>query len=276
MMRALGRVRSVTARRQLRWIVWGTAFGAVPFVLRLRAAVCARVRAAAAEFELHRGAARARAARLRVRDRPLSPDGRRSHHQARPRLCGGVAAIVAIYAILLRPARRRSLATQDDAQPAHRASRHARRRAAVAPGQERDPDRARPRLLPRSLRLPPRAGRLRARPEQRPGSLPPERTAGAPRHGNAAGRSHGAAARADHQRPRRRVRDHRARRASPASRRRCRARSEVGARLVVGPHAHARRSAGAAPRSTGARSSSGATPGSTTSCRASPRKARSR
>ncbi|CAN5736587.1 hypothetical protein BH24ACI5_BH24ACI5_08650 [soil metagenome] len=32
MIRALGRVRSVTARRQLRWIVWGTAFGSVPFV----------------------------------------------------------------------------------------------------------------------------------------------------------------------------------------------------------------------------------------------------
>ena len=32
MIRALGRVRSVTARRQLRWIVGGTAFGAVPFV----------------------------------------------------------------------------------------------------------------------------------------------------------------------------------------------------------------------------------------------------
>ena len=33
MVRSLGRVRSVTARRQLRWIVWGTAFGAVPFVV---------------------------------------------------------------------------------------------------------------------------------------------------------------------------------------------------------------------------------------------------
>lgn len=31
MMRALSRVRSVTARRQLRWIVWGSAVGAVPF-----------------------------------------------------------------------------------------------------------------------------------------------------------------------------------------------------------------------------------------------------
>ena len=32
MTRALTRVRSVTSRRQLRWIVWGTALGAVPFV----------------------------------------------------------------------------------------------------------------------------------------------------------------------------------------------------------------------------------------------------
>jgi len=33
MVRALRRVRSVTARRQLRWIVWGTTLGAVPFVV---------------------------------------------------------------------------------------------------------------------------------------------------------------------------------------------------------------------------------------------------
>ena len=33
LIRALGRSRSVTARRQLRWIVWGTAIGAVPFAL---------------------------------------------------------------------------------------------------------------------------------------------------------------------------------------------------------------------------------------------------
>jgi len=32
MLRALRRVRSITARRQLRWIVWGTALGALPFV----------------------------------------------------------------------------------------------------------------------------------------------------------------------------------------------------------------------------------------------------
>ena len=33
MLRVLGRLRSVTARRQLRWIVWGSAVGAVPFIL---------------------------------------------------------------------------------------------------------------------------------------------------------------------------------------------------------------------------------------------------
>ena len=33
MVRALTRLRSVTARRQLRWIVWGSALGALPFVL---------------------------------------------------------------------------------------------------------------------------------------------------------------------------------------------------------------------------------------------------
>ena len=33
MTRALRQVRSVTARRQLRWIVWGTALGALPFLI---------------------------------------------------------------------------------------------------------------------------------------------------------------------------------------------------------------------------------------------------
>ena len=32
MIRALGRLRSVTARRQLRWIVWGSGLGVVPFI----------------------------------------------------------------------------------------------------------------------------------------------------------------------------------------------------------------------------------------------------
>src|SRR5688500_9589779 len=32
MLRALTRLRSVTSRRQLRWIVWGSSLGALPFV----------------------------------------------------------------------------------------------------------------------------------------------------------------------------------------------------------------------------------------------------
>ena len=42
MLRALGAAASVTARRQLRWIVWGTALGARAIRARLRAAVRAR------------------------------------------------------------------------------------------------------------------------------------------------------------------------------------------------------------------------------------------
>ena len=33
LVRAMDGARSATARRQLRWIVWGTAFGAGPFAL---------------------------------------------------------------------------------------------------------------------------------------------------------------------------------------------------------------------------------------------------
>ena len=69
-------------------------------------------------------------------------------------------------------------------------------RAAGASGEERDSDRPRSRLLPRSLRLPARARRLRARSQQRSRSVPPERTAGSARHRDAAGRSDGADARA--------------------------------------------------------------------------------
>ena len=41
---ALANARSTTVLRQLRWIVWGTAIGAGPFVLRLRGAVRLRRR----------------------------------------------------------------------------------------------------------------------------------------------------------------------------------------------------------------------------------------
>ena len=54
------------------------------------------------------------------------------------------------------------------AQLDRRAAGDARRRAAGAAGEGGRAERARPRVLPRSLRLPPRARRLRARSEQRP------------------------------------------------------------------------------------------------------------
>jgi hypothetical protein len=86
-MRALTRVRSVTARRQLRWIVWGTALGScrspsVRHPLRARAPAGAR-------GGVDGGAARPRAARLRLGHRPLPADGRRGHHQAHARLQRG-------------------------------------------------------------------------------------------------------------------------------------------------------------------------------------------
>ena len=188
-----------------------------------------------------------------------------------------LAAIAAIYAVLLQArAARSSSAATDQRNPVIALLATLVVVLLSRPVKNAIQTGARSRLLPRSLRLPPRARRLRARPEQRSRSAPPERAAGAPRHRDAGRRSHGAAARAGRRRARRRVRRRSRTSASPASRRCCRARRKSATRLIAGPHADARRSAGAAPRSTRARSSSGATPGSTTSCRASRRKARLR
>ena len=79
MMRALSRLRSVTARRQLRWIVWGSAVGAVPFVMLY--VVPLPGRAFAAVRRVHRRAPRLHPARVRVGHRPLPADGHRGHHQ---------------------------------------------------------------------------------------------------------------------------------------------------------------------------------------------------
>ena len=200
MIRALRRVRSVTARRQLRWIVVGhgarracrSCFG---YVAAVRARASRRPRA----FELDRGAARPGAAGVRVGDHPLPPDGRRGHHQARrwstprrsrrsrrsTRSCSALAG-----AVLPAPAK----------TSATRSSRCWRRWCVVLlsrPVKNAIQTGARSRLLPRSLRLPPRARRLRARPQQRSRSAAAQRAAGAPRHRNAGRRSHGADAGAE-------------------------------------------------------------------------------
>ena len=60
-----GEITSLTGRRQLRWIAWGTVLGVGPFALRLRAAVGAR-RRSAARAAADGDAARPRAAHVRV------------------------------------------------------------------------------------------------------------------------------------------------------------------------------------------------------------------
>ena len=88
MTRALKRVRSVTARRQLRWIVWGTAFGATPFVLGY-AAPFALGFDTMPGFEWSALLLGARPAVVRVGHRPVSPHGCRGDHQARAGLHRG-------------------------------------------------------------------------------------------------------------------------------------------------------------------------------------------
>ena len=157
--RASARSRSVTgaAPAALDRVGHGARRRAVR--VRLRAAVGARRRSAAGAAA-HRHPARPRAADLRVGDRPLPAARRRSHRQARrsptprssppawrstSRCCKLVGFVFA--------ERRRS------AQLDRRAAGDAGRRAAGAAGEGGGAERARSRVLPRSLRLPPRAGR---------------------------------------------------------------------------------------------------------------------
>ena len=84
---AFGEITSLTARRQLRWIAWGTVLGVGPFALGYALpwalGVDPPLRAAA-----DGDSARPRAAGVRVGDRPVPAAGRRGDHQARPRLHG--------------------------------------------------------------------------------------------------------------------------------------------------------------------------------------------
>ena len=84
----LSQVSTITARRQLRWIVWGTALGTAPFALRLRAAVRAGRRAVAADGAVGHSA-QPDSARVRLCDRPLPSDGHRGDRQARAGVRGG-------------------------------------------------------------------------------------------------------------------------------------------------------------------------------------------
>ena len=83
--RAFGEITSLTGRRQLRWIAWGTVLGVGPFALGYALPWALGVESAAGAAADGR-AARPGAAGVRVGDRALSPARRRSHHQARRRL----------------------------------------------------------------------------------------------------------------------------------------------------------------------------------------------
>ena len=87
MVRALTRLRSVTARRQLRWIVWGSALGALPFLaLYLIPFLFGHV---LRWCGVHGRAARLHPAGVRLGNRALSPHGHRGDHQEGVRRRGG-------------------------------------------------------------------------------------------------------------------------------------------------------------------------------------------
>ena len=156
----------------------------------LRRAAAGRCRAAARR--VHGRAARLRAAVVRVGARAVSPHGHRGDHQARAARGGRGRAAgghLQRHAVAGRPrARRRQRPGQ-----LLGADVDADRRAGRAAALERHPERARSALLPRSLRLPPRARRLRARAEQRPRSAPAQHEAGRSRPRDARRRADGAA-----------------------------------------------------------------------------------
>ncbi len=172
------------------------------------------------------GAARAHSAGVRLGDRALPPHGRRGHRQARPGLRRGggrdrgpVCGAAPRGGLDLRRRHR---------EHHHRRARDDGGRAGGPAHQGRRAERARPGVLPRPLRLPPRAGGVRARPQHRPRSAPARRPPGHPHHGDARHRPH----RADGGRrvgqcvprhPRRRVRRRTAAAAPRLRRRRARA-----------------------------------------------------
>ena len=107
LMRAFGEITSVTGRRQLRWIAWGTALGVGPFAFGYALPWALGVESAA-RAAADGDPARPRAADLRVGDRPLPAARRRGHHQARrwptPR---SSRASVALYFAMLQAGRLR-------------------------------------------------------------------------------------------------------------------------------------------------------------------------
>ena len=168
--RARRRCASITARRQLRWIAWGTALGAGPFAFgyalpyALGVEPSLPMQLSAIPLSLIPLAYASAIVRYRLLDVEV------------------IVKRALVYAAALggdrRDLRRAARGCRSACSPKRR-RRHnwviallatLVARAAGAAGEGRRAERARPRVLPRSLRLPPRAGRLRARSEQRPRS----------------------------------------------------------------------------------------------------------
>ena len=137
MTRALYRVRSVIARRQLRWIVWGTALGAVPFVFGYGLPFALGFKPLAG-FEL---------TAILLGLLPLA----------------FASAIIRYRLMDVEVIIKRGLVYAAAERPAsgHCAPGHAGRRAPGASGEECDSNRSGSRVLPGSLRLPSSARRIR-------------------------------------------------------------------------------------------------------------------
>ena len=231
---ALRRVRSVTSRRQLRWIVWGTALGALPFVAgyalpyALGWPTVPRAEWAVVLLGLVPLAFASAIVRYRLMDVEVIIKRALVYTAA-------LAAIAAIYGVIQWLVSEVFFGGDPLRNPviALLATLVVVLLGAAVEG--RDSGGARSRLLSRPLRLSPGARGLRARLEQRPRSLQAERAARASRDGDAARRSHGAAARAGHVEPGRQLQHDCARR---LRRRAARAAAIVGCRDRPDRRAH--------------------------------------
>ena len=163
--------------------------------------------------------AQLRPAGLCLRDRPLPADGRRGDPQAHAGLGRGTGGHPGPLRGAAQRRHRRIQRQRRQSQLGHRAAGDRGGRAAGQSGEERDSGRPRSRLLSRSVRLPPGAGGLCARPQRGPRSQPPGRASRLACHGDAAGRPHGVVhgrrRRRLHAVARRRLRDDAARTGAP-------------------------------------------------------------
>ena len=134
-------------------------------------------------------------ARVRLGADPVPAHGRRGDRQAQPRVRVCRPCDLHDLRHAAPPRRHRVSRRCRSPQHDHRDARDDRRGAAVQSSEERDTECARPRLLPRQIRLSPRARRVCARPEQRPRSRSAQRAPRGPGSRDVRDRPHGPAAR---------------------------------------------------------------------------------